>query len=221
MKNSPLPPGLTPEEVAAGCRELGCPVPEEALEPLRVYVSLLLRWNRAMNLVGAKNAREALVLCADSLYLAEFLKSLPLPAEPTTWDLGAGAGLPGIPLRMLWRAGDYTMVEIREKRVIFMQRALAELKLPRTFAVRARAEEFFAREAARGARADLIVSRAFMPPEKLPDFVAPGLAPDGLLCIAASGHAPFVPPPGRRVEAESAYEVQGARRRFAALRRME
>jgi 16S rRNA (guanine527-N7)-methyltransferase len=207
-------------ELAAECRELRCPVPEDALAPLARYLSLLMRWNRVMNLVGAGNLREALALCADSFFLAPFLRSLPLPEEPRVWDFGAGAGLPGIPLRMVWRAGSYVMAESREKRAIFVSAALAELNLPRTFIRNERAETFLAREAARGAPAHCILGRAFMPWRRFLDFAATGLAPDGVICIFANDSLPSAPPHGWRTAGESAYAVGASRRRLRALRRL-
>ena len=46
---------------------------------------------------------------------------MPLPESPETWDLGAGAGIPGIPLRLVWDSGTFTLVEVREKRVLFLE----------------------------------------------------------------------------------------------------
>jgi 16S rRNA (guanine527-N7)-methyltransferase len=211
-------PDIPSDGLAAACRALRCPVPEDALVPLGAYLSLLMRWNRVMNLVGAKNWREALRLAADSFFLAHFLAGLPLPPRPLTWDLGAGAGLPGIPLRMVWQAGEYHMVEIREKRAVFLNAALARLALPNTLAVWERAEDFFARMLAGKRPADCILSRAFMPWEKLLPFVADHLAPDGFVCIAAKRPPPESPPGSWVLAAEYAYELDGSRRFFWGLK---
>jgi 16S rRNA (guanine527-N7)-methyltransferase len=217
MRHAPSPE-IPPAELAAACRALRCPVPEDALAPLAAYLSLLMRWNRVMNLAGAKNWREALILAADSFFLARFLEGLPLPAQPLTWDLGAGAGLPGIPLRMVWQAGEYHMVEVREKRAIFLNTALARLALPRTLTVRERAEDFFARMRAHERPADCILSRAFMPWERLLPFVADSLAPDGCVCIAATRPPPDALPARWTLAAEYTYELDNAQRFFWALR---
>jgi len=212
-------PKIFPAELAAACRALRCPVPDGALAPLGEYLALLMHRQRAMNLVGAKTWREALRLAADSFFLARFLEGLPLPAQPLTWDLGAGAGLPGIPLRMVWQAGEYHMVESREKRAVFLHAALTRLALPDTFVAHERAERFLARMLARGRQADCILSRAFMPWEKLLPFTADGLAPGGLVCIAATGRPPEALPGSWKLAAEYAYEVDGAQRFFWACQR--
>jgi 16S rRNA (guanine527-N7)-methyltransferase len=216
---APDAPALSPAGLAAACRALRCPVPDDALAPLGAYLALLMRWRRVMNLVGAKDWREALRLAADSFFLARFLAGLPLPGQPLTWDLGAGAGLPGIPLRMVWQAGEYHMVESREKRAIFLSTALALLALPRTSAVCERVEAFFARMRAQQRPADCILSRAFMPWEGLLPFVADSLAPDGFVCIAAKRPPPKALPRPWKPVAECAYELGGTQRFFWALRK--
>jgi len=221
MKHASFPdsPDIPPAELAAACRALHCPVPEDVLVPLGIYLSLLTRWNRVINLVGAKSWRESLRLAADSFFLARFLAGLPLPAQPLIWDLGAGAGLPGIPLRMVWQAGEYHMVESREKRAIFLNTVLARITLSRTVAVCERAEHFFARMLAQKRPADCILSRAFMPWKKLLPFVADNLAPGGLVCIAANCPPPGLFPIPWALAAEYAYELDGAQRFFWALRK--
>jgi 16S rRNA (guanine527-N7)-methyltransferase len=222
MKHASFPdaPEIPPADLAAACRALGCPVPEEALAPLGEYLALLMRRQRVMNLVGAKSRHEALRLAADSFFLAGFLEGLPLPAQPLVWDLGAGAGLPGIPLRMVWQAGEYHMVESREKRAVFLHTALARLALPNTFAVHERAERFFARMLAQGRQADCVLSRAFMPWKKLLPFTADSLAPGGFVCIAATGKPPEALPGFWELAAEYAYELGGAQRLFWAVRNL-
>ena len=132
---------------------------------LAAYAAALMRWNKRMNLVGARTWREAARdLLADSLELAVFLRTLQkeglMPAAPVVWDLGAGAGLPGIPLRLVWSDGDYHLVEARQKRSIFLADMCARLELPRTFVHGERAETFFAAHEGQG---QVVVSRAFMP----------------------------------------------------------
>lgn len=93
----------------------------------------------------------------------------------TTWDLGAGAGLPGIPLRMFWQLGHYYMIEVREKRSFFLNTALTTLGLQNTYVFRGKAEDFMTTKVKQNIYADLILSRAFMPFAKMLPFVAPYL----------------------------------------------
>ncbi|BDQ38390.1 ribosomal RNA small subunit methyltransferase G [Pseudodesulfovibrio nedwellii] len=169
------------DDVLAAAERLGRPVDAEQAELLAVYLRQLIKWNKKMNLVGKSDWRTVFnTLVVDSLFLADFLKGLPLGDKPLCLDFGAGAGLPGIPLRALWQEGDYWLVELREKRALFMTSVLSKLKLPGTNVFRGRAEDALARleKGRTEATADLILSRAFMPWPKLLDFIYPMLRKD-------------------------------------------
>ncbi|MBR5883436.1 MAG: 16S rRNA (guanine(527)-N(7))-methyltransferase RsmG [Mailhella sp.] len=172
------PNGCTPAFLGDCCLKAGFQTTPEQAGQLSSYLTLLMQWNRVMNLVGARHWRDALDdLVMDSFHLNAFLRSqvLPaLPASPACWDLGSGAGLPGIPLRILWNEGDYWMVESRDKRTIFLSTVLARSPIPGTHVFHGRAEQFMD-----GKKADLIVSRAFMPWKELLEFIKGHLNPGG------------------------------------------
>lgn len=179
-RQPPKPYAPAPGEVASEARRAGFDLTKPQAELLSRYLTLLLKWNRAMNLVGRATWPEVFRdLAADSLHLAKFLTGLPLPEAPLTLDLGAGAGLPGIPLRVLWGAGDYLLVELRERRAVFLRQAVAELALPgvRVFHGRAEAAQGELKRLGLKPRADLIVSRAFMPWPRLLPLAAELLEP--------------------------------------------
>lgn len=231
-----LGPGHLREEAGA----LGFELTKAQATALAQYLNLLLKWSRTMNLVGKTTWPEIFRdLAADSLYLADFLAgpkgrtgqealagSLDLPERPLCLDLGAGAGLPGIPLRVLWTAGDYVMVELREKRAIFLRQAVAELALPGVRVIHGRAEEVTGEltrlglaGAAGDARADLVLSRAFMPWPTLLPLAAELLAPSGRLIILANEKPPEKPGelPGFRLLDTRAYPSGGRERYFWLL----
>ncbi len=146
------------KELARLCAEAGFAPDEtpEAAQALAGYLELLMKWNRVMNLVGTRTWQATFrTLIVDSLHLARFLRSLPLPEAPETWDLGAGAGLPGIPLRAVWQVGIYHLVDAREKRTLFLSNVLARHPLPGTVVFRGRVEEFMPTRP----KADCVVSR--------------------------------------------------------------
>lgn len=114
----------------------------EQAEQLALYVSSLLRWNRRMNLVSAAEWETVLTkLVLDSFFLAELLDAISPAPAPRILDIGAGAGIPGIPYRILRQAGEYLMLEPRGKRHSFLRFVLSQIPLPRTEAVRARLED--------------------------------------------------------------------------------
>ncbi len=153
---------------------------EKELSTLLNYLDTLMLWNTRINLVGSLEWRTVFCeLIMDSYYLKDFIKSFNID-NPNTWDLGSGAGLPGIPLRILWNDGDYTLVEAREKRSLFMSNFLLKEPLANTKVFWGRAEAFFENKEE---QADIIVSRAFMPYEELMEFVYPYLKKNARLVL--------------------------------------
>lgn len=212
----PAPVAPEPGQVAEAAAALGRALDAGQAGKLAGYLGLLIEWNRRMNLVGSSDWRDALSrLVADSWHLADHLAALPLPDEPRCLDLGAGAGLPGIPLRIFWTKGEYRLVEIREKRVVFLRVALSRLGLPRTFALRARVEEL----GPDLLPADLVLGRAFKPWPEYLELVRPMLAPAGFAVVFANE-----PPPegavrlyegrGFRLHGVTRYETGGGSRYF-------
>lgn len=204
---------MTPEAICAKAQEAGFSLPDEAVPVLGGYLTELHRWNKVMNLVGARNEALIFDLFMDSFHLAAFLRTLSLPENPECRDLGAGAGLPGIPLRTIWNPGRYTLIESREKRALFLKNILARFPLSGTTVFHGRAEQF------QGPPAQLVLSRAFMPPETLLPFVQPTLAPNGLLVLLLNTPlaAELLDQQGwNRVGAKS-YSVGSSQRVFEAI----
>jgi 16S rRNA (guanine527-N7)-methyltransferase len=199
--------------VAAAAARLGRTLTKDHAGLLAVYLGLLVKWNSRMNLVGPSSWPEILeTLIQDSWHLADLLAGLdPQPSD--TLDLGAGAGLPGIPLRVFWDAGDYWLVEPRQKRALFMEQAVAHMRLPRIRVICGRMEAL--PEERR--RAGLIVSRAFMPWRKLLDEVRGYLAPGGRVLVM-SNETSDETVDGYALEDVREYAVAGGTRYFRLFR---
>lgn len=200
--------------LASRLSDLGFPLSGKPLADLAAYLGRLIKWNKAMNLVGAATWEEALDdLVVDSFHLAAFLQKLPTTQNPVSWDLGAGAGLPGIPLRLVWREGTYTLIEAREKRALFMQTVLAGIDLGDTKVFHGRAEEFFRS----GDKADLMVSRAFMPWRDMLSLAGDFLSPSGEVLFLTLSAAPDSLPEPWRLRAQTSYMACGKERWFWRL----
>lgn len=137
----------------AGLAELG--LDKTKAETLEAFARLVLEKNRVMNLTAitdeADFARLHLLDSAALLRYAAF-------DGRTAVDVGAGAGFPGVPLRILCPgARRITLLDATGKRVEFLRQACTALKLTGVSCVDARAEEFAAR---RRESFDLAVSRA-------------------------------------------------------------
>lgn len=154
------------------------------LAGLHKYIELLLKWNKVMNLVGPSEGEQILQdLILDSFYLNKFLCEVFEGDDSTvTLDLGAGAGLPGIPLRLVWKCGKYYLVESRMKRAVFMNQAVAAVKIENTFVLNCRFQDID-----EGLMpVQLMVSRAFMPWNQLLPVAGQMLGEKGVLIILSS-----------------------------------
>lgn len=206
----PTIPALTEHAVCSVAHGLGRVLSQDQAHSLRIYLDLLVKWNQRMNLVGPGVWPEIMeTLIQDSWHLADLLHSQGLTPRYTL-DLGAGAGLPGIPMRMFWAQGEYFLVEPRHKRAIFMDQALVTLGLSRTRVLCMRMEDL----GQEYRQAELIVSRAFKPWQNLLGDVRSYLAPGGQVVIMTTSPQPAQPVHGYSLRHVAPYVVQGKNRFF-------
>lgn len=187
----------------------------DQLKGLLVYLELLLKWNRVMNLVGHSHWKTLINdLVMDSFFLDLFLRRVFKGSdEDTVLDLGAGAGLPGIPLRLVWKTGTFYLVESRFKRAAFMKQAIGSLDLKNTVVLNCRAEDVQAGILP----AKLIISRAFMPWPKLLPLAGSMLGKKGILVVLSNKTYADQDIPGFNMLETMEYTVSNKKRYFWAL----
>ncbi|MEZ5539031.1 MAG: 16S rRNA (guanine(527)-N(7))-methyltransferase RsmG [Pseudomonadales bacterium] len=101
------------------------------------YVQLLAKWNQAYNLTAVREPREMVSRhLLDSLAVAKHMHSTRL------LDVGAGAGIPSIPLAILWPERQLTALDSNGKKTRFMDQARIELGLQNFSVVQSRVEEY-------------------------------------------------------------------------------
>lgn len=106
------------------------------------YLELLLKWQKTVRLVGRANPDWIVEnLFLDSLL---FLRALP-KRFASLLDLGAGAGLPGIPIKIVRPETALVLLEARQRRASFLSTAVRELGLSSVEVVNARAEDVVGR----------------------------------------------------------------------------
>jgi 16S rRNA (guanine527-N7)-methyltransferase len=95
-------------------------------------------------------------------------------------DIGTGAGLPGIPLKIAWPAIHLTLLESVGKKCRFLEQACEALGLDNSEVVEGRAEDF-GRDANRREAYDLALARAVAPLAVLMEYALPALRVGGWL----------------------------------------
>lgn len=110
--------------------------------PLLEYLALLARWNQTYNLTAVRDPREMVVKhLLDSLAMHPFVDPL-LATGGALADLGAGAGLPGIPLAIVKPGLRVTLVESAGKKARFLREVVRTLDLKDVRVAESRIEAF-------------------------------------------------------------------------------
>jgi 16S rRNA (guanine527-N7)-methyltransferase len=101
---------------------IGAAVPAELAERVALFGAELLSANRRANLTGARSPEALLPHLLDSLSVTPYV------SDPLV-DIGAGGGLPAIPLALATGVS-VTLVEATLKKARFLEATLASLGLP-------------------------------------------------------------------------------------------
>ena len=136
-------------------RELGVDVSRETNDQLEALANTLVRWQKAINLVGKATIEDVWTRhVLDSAQLAPLIP----PDAATLADLGSGGGFPGLVLAALRPEIDVTLIEVDARKAAFLGEAGRRMGLkkpPRV--VIGRIEEVPA------AKADVVTARALAP----------------------------------------------------------
>lgn len=103
------------------------PVSRETEARLRHYEALLKKWQKAINLVGPATLPDAWE--RHFIDSAQLIALLPDGAK-TLYDLGSGAGFPGLVLAMLCPELNVTLIESDHKKAAFLSTVSHETKTP-------------------------------------------------------------------------------------------
>lgn len=119
-------------------QEQGITLSEWQKQQFSIYKDMLVEWNQKMNLTA--------IVDEDEIYEKHFLDSI-LPSfdmniKGSFCDVGAGAGFPSIPLKIVYPELKITIVETLGKRVTFLKALCEALQLDDVACVHARAEDY-------------------------------------------------------------------------------
>jgi len=124
------------DRLAAGAEQLDLELSGAQRQQLLIYLKLMSRWNQAYNLTAIKQpmamAERHLL---DSLSIARWIEADEL------LDAGTGAGLPGIPLAIVFPDKHVRLVDSNGKKIRFVRAAIRELQLEQAEVIQSRLED--------------------------------------------------------------------------------
>ena len=164
-------------EFIESIKSLGINPTDKQLANLETYYDMLIEWNNKINLTRIIDKEDAyLKHFYDSLTVVRIQK---LEEINDICDVGTGAGIPGIILKIFYPHLKLTLIESKEKKLRFIDEVIKRLDLKDTKTVHTRAEEY-------KEKYDLVVSRAVANIETLLKYTMHLLNKDGKL-IAMKG----------------------------------
>ncbi|HLF76065.1 MAG TPA: 16S rRNA (guanine(527)-N(7))-methyltransferase RsmG [Dehalococcoidia bacterium] len=173
-----------PSHFAETARRLGVELDDEALRRFRLYRDRIVRSAAEFSLTTVRDP--------DGIEIRHFLEAIAfgvllgqrglLSNGARVLDIGSGAGLPGLPLKIAWPHLNVTLLEATGKKCRFLEQVVLELGLGEVEVVEARIEDA-GRDAARRSSYDLVVARAVAPLPVLLEYALPLLKVGGRLAV--------------------------------------
>lgn len=149
---------------------MGIEIKDKAQEDFSKYSTLLVKYNKVMNLTAITDSKE--------IEIKHFLDSLTpiktglIENGMKIADVGTGAGFPGIPIKIAKRDISLTLIDSLEKRVNFLKTVCRELDLDKTDCIHKRAEEAGHDDGLRESF-DVVLSRAVAPLSVILEYCLP------------------------------------------------
>ena len=176
---------MKPEFFYQTLAEQGFELTDQQKDQFQRYFQLLVEWNEKINLTA--------ITAEDEVYLKHFYDSLApilqghLKNEPIALlDIGAGAGFPSLPMKILFPQLEVTIIDSLNKRIQFLHLLAEVLGLKGVHFYHGRAEDF-AQDKHFRAQFDLVTARAVARMQVLSELTIPFLKVGGrLIALKAS-----------------------------------
>lgn len=194
---------MNPEIFAEELANYGFKLSSKQKEQVATYYNKLIEFNKKVNLTRITDKNE--------VYLKHFFDSItPLlefsdlfKGEKSLCDVGAGAGFPSLPIKILCPDLSITIVDSLGKRLKFLDELVSDLSLDKVTLVHSRAEDAGQNKNLRE-KFDLVTGRAVARMSVLSEYCLPLAKVDGYLVALKGPKAQ-----DELAEAKNAIEVLG------------
>ncbi|HFH9138578.1 TPA: 16S rRNA (guanine(527)-N(7))-methyltransferase RsmG [Streptococcus agalactiae] len=170
---------MTPQAFYQVLIEHGITLTDKQKKQFETYFRLLVEWNEKINLTAITDKEEVyLKHFYDSIapILQGYIDNSPL----SILDIGAGAGFPSIPMKILYPEIDITIIDSLNKRINFLNILANELELSGVHFFHGRAEDF-GQDTVFRAKFDIVTARAVARMQVLAELTIPFLKVNGRL----------------------------------------
>ncbi len=178
---------MKPEEFYTTLADQGINLTEQQKTQFSRYFQLLVEWNEKINLTAITDL--------EGVYLKHFYDSIApilqgyLHNETIRLlDIGAGAGFPSLPMKIIFPELDVTLIDSLKKRINFLNLLAEELGLAGVHFYHGRAEDF-AQDKAFRAQFDVVTARAVARMQILSELTIPFLKINGRLIALKATNA--------------------------------
>jgi len=157
-------------------REYGVSATPQTFASIRLYISLLLRWNERISLTTVTDPEDLLRFHFGECMFAA--SAVPL-RDGRLADVGTGAGFPGIPLKLLNPDLQLVLIESNAKKAAFLSECIRQIGISGAEVYRGRFEDF----PSKAAPFDFVAARALGAYPALAKWSRAMLAPGGKLVL--------------------------------------
>ncbi|PFP14761.1 16S rRNA (guanine(527)-N(7))-methyltransferase RsmG [Bacillus sp. AFS073361] len=174
------------EQFAANLQEKGITLTSVQLDQFEKYFETLVEWNEKMNLTAITDKAEVYLKHFYDSITASFYYNFTKPFH--LCDVGAGAGFPSIPLKIVYPHIEVTIVDSLNKRISFLNHLAKELNLENVHFIHDRAETFGVNPEFRETF-DVVTARAVARMSVLSEFCLPLVKVGGHFIAMKAAHA--------------------------------
>ncbi|MBN2077066.1 MAG: 16S rRNA (guanine(527)-N(7))-methyltransferase RsmG [Dehalococcoidales bacterium] len=175
------------ERLITGAEKLGLPLNMEQVRQFEVYCREMLDWNQHVNLTAITDYEEVQTRhFLDSLTIYSVLKKSQSCENLKILDVGTGAGMPGIPLKIAIPDIKLTLIEATGKKTEFLNYIVNVLSLENVEVVTGRAEEV-AQMTEYRAGFKIVISRAVASLATLVELTLPFCLTGGIVIAPKKG----------------------------------